>query len=368
MIKSNLTACQYKLYSKISFTLCIWLFMLLSAPVAFAQLTITKSVDKTDLLSGELFTYTLQYRCASTTTDCNNVTVTDVIPPGMIYNSLTGSVHTIGQTGTYDSATRTVTFDFIDPLPAGSTGELTITCFFPNGSTPDGATATNTATITDGTTDVVSNPVTVTPHATDQFCPSLGTQQFGALGSEMVYSITVPVGTGLYGAPTGMLIPEDITIVQQLLPGTTFVSAGNLERPANGGLPLVPENSIVGTYDATANTITWVIPNGLMGLSLGSYSGLDLPIRLTSTVIYSSPPFSEGDVVSTSATATYTPLGTSTQQTITGSSTGTTCEKNLVSSSYTLQAASPSANMDKSSSLTTAYAGQSISYSMHWDN
>jgi uncharacterized repeat protein (TIGR01451 family) len=344
-------------------------FLMLMAPLAFAQLTITKSVDKTDVLSGETFTYTLQYRCASITDPCSNVTVTDVLPTGVNFHSLVGSVHTIGQAGAYDAGTRTVTFDFIDPLPAGSTGELSIVCYFPNGSTPEGTMATNTATIADGSTSVVSNPATVTAHATNQFCPALSTTQFGALGSTTAYSITVPVGDGTYGAPLGLLNPQDITIVQQLPLGATFVSAGNMERSASGGLPLVPENSITGTYDAGANTITWIIPNGLTGLSTGTYSGIDLPIRLTSNIIYASPPFSSGDIVSTSATATYTPLGTSTPLTLTGSSTGTTCEKKLVSSNHTLSPANPSANMDKSiATSTTLYSGQDVSYSMHWDN
>ena len=41
--------------------------MILVVQEAYAQLTITKSVAKISVLSGELFTYTLQYRCANIT-------------------------------------------------------------------------------------------------------------------------------------------------------------------------------------------------------------------------------------------------------------------------------------------------------------
>lgn len=205
------------------------LFFLCWTNNAQAQLTINKTVDKPTVLSGELFTYTLQYRCANITDPCTNVSITDVLPVGIKFYDLTGSVHTIGQTGTYDSNNRTVTFDFIDPLPAGSTGDLTITCFFPNGSTPDGTVVTNTATITDGVNPVTSNPVTVTSSASGTlFCPSMTVTQQGAVGYATQYQVTVPTGAGSYNAAMGVLFPQDVTVVMNLPAGATFVSAGNL--------------------------------------------------------------------------------------------------------------------------------------------
>ncbi len=66
------------------------------------QLKITKSVSQTEVPTGQEFTYTLRYRCASITTDCHEVIVTDVLPPELSANAadviMTGSlVHTTNQ-------------------------------------------------------------------------------------------------------------------------------------------------------------------------------------------------------------------------------------------------------------------------------
>ena len=136
-------------------------------------------------------------------------------------------------------------------------------------------------------------------------------------------------------APTGVLDPTNITVVQHLPAGTTFVSAGNDVRASCCGywydIPAVAANSIIGTYDAGANTVTWVIPAGYITVGqYPSYPGIEAPLLLRSFVQYNSPTFSAGNVAVSTVDITYTPLGTGTPLTLVGSSSsGNACETNL---------------------------------------
>ena len=141
-----------------------------AAPLA-AQLEITKSAPAS-VASGEEFTYSIQYRCASITEDCMDVTVTDVLPPELSGSSshvtLVGSPHTTDKS--YSSSTRTATWTFINPLPAGSTGELKLKVRFPAGTTPNGTVATNRADMNaSNASTVTSNPAPVTATAASKW-------------------------------------------------------------------------------------------------------------------------------------------------------------------------------------------------------
>ncbi|MGB1250875.1 MAG: SdrD B-like domain-containing protein [Candidatus Promineifilaceae bacterium] len=129
-----------------------------SAPLADA-VEITKSVDKTVVGVEEVFTYRLQYRCASLVQNCTNVQIRDVLPNVLDANNVAmiGSVHTTGS----NNNAGTVTFDFIEPLPAGSTGEVKIRVQFPNDAA-DGAQAVNSAEILSDQGNVTSGNVTTT--------------------------------------------------------------------------------------------------------------------------------------------------------------------------------------------------------------
>ncbi len=329
--------------------------MLILPLVVNAQLTITKSVDKTSVLSGEFFTYTLQYRCASTTTDCRNVSVSDVLPAGVYFRESSGSVHTLGS-GTFDNMTNKVSFAFVDPLPAGATGQLKIKCYFPNGSTPDGATAVNRATITDGASTVTSNPVTVTAHASDQFCPPYIYSEGPAIGGNTTYITRVPPAIGQYIAAPGILNPTNMTVVQHFAPGVTFVSADN-----------------GGVYNAAANTVTWIVPNTAVEIDNRNFNyptGFEDPIlNLNATVSYTNPPFAVGDLTHTSTDITYTPTGTSTPITLVGSGAGSTCEQHLVHD-FRLETPVYASDVSKyiSNNKPFFYAGERYDYAVSWQN
>ena len=104
-----------------------------------------------DVESGAEFTYYIAYRCASITQDCTSTSLTDVLPPEVVYVEGTGPIGDITAVN-YNSGSHTVTVDFVEPLGAGSTGILEIAVKFPPGTLP-GTTAVNQATsTTDGGT------------------------------------------------------------------------------------------------------------------------------------------------------------------------------------------------------------------------
>ncbi len=119
------------------------------------ELNLTKTAFKSEVESGEPFEYVFNYRCASINDDCEGAVITDPLPPEVEFvpDSLTSTSH-IASYG-YDSGTRTVTWVFKDPLPAGSTGILKFQVQFPSGTLP-GTTTSNTATFS------AANAVSVT--------------------------------------------------------------------------------------------------------------------------------------------------------------------------------------------------------------
>jgi large repetitive protein len=362
-----------------TFTRILFLVFFLFPSLIYAQITLTKLVDKTTVQSGENFTYTIQYTCISLTGPFHNVKITDIIPSNVVAVAVTGSAHTVGTpTIVGPLGSQVVTFNFIDPMPSGSTGDVTITCRFPNGRTPNGATATSTATMTTSSQTVTSNPVTVTATATNKFCPDLAFSSGGAVGGETSYYIQIGAANRQYVAPAGVLNPENMTVVQRLPAGTTFVSAGNDARGSCCGhgyeLPFVNANSIPYTYDSGTNTITWTIPAGYVAIAQSnSYpTGFESNIFLRSFVRYDNPPFAVNGTITSTVDITYTPLGTVTPLTLVGNSfSGNPCETNLYSSKV-LQAPTFAAlpikyatNMPASNELPS---GANIQYGMSWGN
>ena len=138
-------------------------------PSLRADVEIFKSIenDLTEVETGESFIYKLQYRAASTTTNFDNATLTDILPAGLEYQELVGTIHV--DNDNFDAVTRTLSVNFVDPLPAGSTGEITLKVRFKPGSTPDGTAATNTATMdADNSPASTSTPVSITARASNR--------------------------------------------------------------------------------------------------------------------------------------------------------------------------------------------------------
>ena len=132
---------------------------LLNPPSNDVDLTVVKSSSRSWAYVGTSITYTLQYNCVSTIAAGQNVTITDTLDPFMTVTGITNSSHIASSN--YDPGTNTVVFNFVDPLPAGSTGEVQIVAEFIPG-VADGYSAPNTALIAASNgADVTSNTVSV---------------------------------------------------------------------------------------------------------------------------------------------------------------------------------------------------------------
>src|SRR5947209_5754224 len=96
-----------------------------ASPAAAASPTLrtSLSVSNTSPMTGEPFSTTVSYSCASATFDCLNAVLSVTLPAGFDpATSVTTTPHV--KTATYNGATRKVTWTFVSPLPAGASGQV----------------------------------------------------------------------------------------------------------------------------------------------------------------------------------------------------------------------------------------------------
>ena len=241
-------------------------------------------------LTGQTFGYRLTYRCNATVGNCLNAVVTDTLPPEVVFVSAVGTSDVAMTTAPSPSSTGTVTFTMISPLPAGNSGDLIINVRFPNGSTPNGTVATNTATGTNLATppgSFTTPPVSVTAVASSQVTlqKSLLTSPAN-LDMPESYRLRIAVS----GNPGSLHLTAVGPVVDTLPAGTVF----------NGAAPAADcEPGCVGTTPAT---VTWTSPCSLPVPAGGS---CDITVNVT----FPSATFPSGTNVTNSFNAAGTPLG-----------------------------------------------------------
>ncbi|MDM8564826.1 SdrD B-like domain-containing protein [Candidatus Halobeggiatoa sp. HSG11] len=250
---------------------------------ARAELALEQSVegDVTSVLSGQPFTFLLKYRCASTTENCENVQLTSTLPA-----EITEILQEVSPAGAahqhieaVDITENVVTWQFISPLEAGSTGELTMSVVLKNGQTPNNTIVTNSATISSDNADSVENvisTVTVTAESVITLTKALNSIN-PRLDFDTKYRVTMCNQDGY-----GQLDLNNVTMVDQLPANTNYISSGRN-----------------GVYDATGETITWPTKDLKVGECFTYYDF---------TVQYPSSIFSEGDITNV-VTATGTVVG-----------------------------------------------------------
>jgi large repetitive protein len=246
--------------------------------------------------TGQTFGYRLTYNCSSTSGPCTGAQVIDLLPAEVQYISTvpaspTGAVAAINVTPNYMGSGRTrVQFTMISPMPAGNSGDLLINVRFPNGSTPNGTAAINTADginlgATPGT--FTTPPVTVTAVATVQATLQKTLQTSPAnldLPETYRLRISVPNNNG------ALNITAIGPVVDTLPPGTVF----------NGATPAADcQPGCVGTTPAT---LTWTSP---CTLPLQPNGNCDISVNVT----FPSGTFPSGSNVTNSFTCDATPLG-----------------------------------------------------------
>src|SRR4051812_14949793 len=246
--------------------------------------------------TGQTFVYRLTYNCSSTSGPCLNAEVDDLLPIEVqeistVPASPTGDVAAINVTSNFMGSGRTrVQFVMINPLPAGNSGDLLINVRFPNGSTPDGTTATNTADginlgATPGT--FTTPPVTVTAVATVQVMLQR-TLLTGPANLDLPESYRLRIAVSGNAGSLNLTAVGPVT--DTLPPGTVF----------NGATPAADcQPGCVGTTPAT---VTWTSP-----CSVPVIAGNNCDIQVN--VTFPSATFPSGTNVTNSFTATGTLLG-----------------------------------------------------------
>lgn len=274
--------------------------LFLCAAVAAGAQPLVKSAVQVDpgntKQTGQTFGYRLTYNCSSTSGPCLNAEVVDLLPAEVQYVSTvpaspTGDVAAINVTPNFMGSGRTrVQFVMINPLPAGNSGDLLINVRFPNGSTPDGTVAVNTADginlgATPGT--FTTPPVSVTAVATVQVTLQKTLQTSPAnLDMPETYRLRISVPNNEGALSLTSIGP----VTDTLPPGTVF----------NGATPAADcQPGCVGTTPAT---LTWSAP---CSVPLNPNSNCDISVNVT----FPSGTFASGTNVTNSFTAEATPLG-----------------------------------------------------------
>jgi len=184
-----------------------------------SSLILNKTATVSSVVTGEEFIYTLQYSCTSLTEDCLGTVITDPLPPEVEFIELVGSLHTASES--YNAVTHTVTFNLISPLDAGTSGQVLVRVRFPNGETPNGAIASNTATISasnapsESSTFDVSAIAAAKPNLEKEFVSG------GSAGGYTTYQ--TKACNDYYTEENGTLTLTDFVIVDTLPVGSIFV-------------------------------------------------------------------------------------------------------------------------------------------------
>ncbi len=252
---------------------------------AAASLELNKTTSSSSVQTGATFIYYLQYRCASLTENCEGTFISDPLPPEVEFVSVSGSSHTVNES--YDSGSHTVTFDFIDPLLSGSTGQVQVEVRFPNGSTPNGVIASNTATIDALNAPAVSSTVDVTSIANAKPVYEKEFSAGGAAGGITSYQLKFcNNSTNGSSNQLGTLTLENIELIDTLPVGSIFVDF-------NHG------SSTSAVYDAASHSVTFSRASLPPGSCMWQRIIVEFP----------DPPFQIGDTVSNTAFFYSDPVG-----------------------------------------------------------
>ncbi|MDX1998742.1 MAG: IPTL-CTERM sorting domain-containing protein [Thermoanaerobaculia bacterium] len=276
----------------------VWLLAIVASSLSTAFPALAQPLQKSAIqvdpgntkLTGATFGYRLSYRCNATVGNCLNAVVADTLPPEVVFVSAVGTSDVASISSPAPGATGTVTFTMVTPLTAGNSGDLIINVRFPNGSTPDGTVATNTATATNLAPPAgpfTTPPVSVTAVATPQISLQK-TLLTGPANLDLPESYRLRVSVS--GNDGSLNLTAVGPVTDTLPPGTVF----------NGATPAADcQPGCVGTTPAT---VTWTSPCALPVPAGGS---CDVTVNVT----FPSATFPSGTNVTNSFTAAGTPLG-----------------------------------------------------------
>jgi serine-aspartate repeat-containing protein C/D/E len=248
-------------------------------------LILTLETNKTEIASGEEFSYRINYSASSTVQNFSAPRITFTVPAGVSYtNKSDSSITTSTVTDSVDlPGQKEVTFTFKGGvLPAGSTGQLVVSGKFDNYVTPNGTSATARSVFyatVDGTpVQLQSNDVTVVSKAAANW--KIEKQKIRPLpepfkGANVQYEILFSEVTP---GVAGSLDIQNVVVTDKLPDGAVLVSADS------------------GGTAGPDNTVVWNLEDGLRGSK-----------RMTLIVNY--PSSLAATEVTNEAVAAFTPLG-----------------------------------------------------------
>ena len=290
-------------FTKIIQNLFLSILLFIPVFVNAQTLEITASSNKTDVLTCEEFIYSLKYKCASTTTNCSNVTMTANIPSGAIF-----PLQTIGLPSDIASYTlspdyKTVTFIFKEPLTAGNTGIVEVKAQGECGK-PEGTTATMTATILTGGSPAASSMITTTIHSSNKFCP----QKAHGLGLALDNSTNYEIGLGFNGGygvnGFGATSVGNVTMVDNLPPNAVINGVTIVGDNGQSGLTF-PSNTCIIDNTPSAPKVTCTFPANTFQVITKYAPKTTVKVDVT----YPSASFAAGSSVTNAVSVTYTPEG-----------------------------------------------------------
>ncbi len=194
--------------------------------------TLKKVVSDTVIATGQTFSYTVYFSFPAGAT---NITITDVLPPGLVYHAIavTSPCGTPAISTPPAGTNGTVSLQW-PAAPAGCSGSFVITVSFPNGITCDGATARNRACLAadlggqkvDACTGFVNTRALATdPWGIGKWALGVGNQAGPCpnitADSVVSYQICVWKNVGT----TGQLNLENSVVYDTLPPGAVLISS-----------------------------------------------------------------------------------------------------------------------------------------------
>ena len=264
-------------------TLLLALFLSANSVKAQVDLLVTTEptsdgAHKLDSIkTGSNFIFVIDYRVSSLTHNGNNVVIKVNLPTNL---TLAGAVSSAvaydhSQISSVTNSGGVVTATCINPIPAGSTGQMQISMLYTNGSTPYGYQPNIITTITGTNANLspVSDTTDIKALASNSIALTKTIKSYNAAGS-LYTPVTFNLGYNNSGGATGNLNLYNAAIVDTLPPGVNYLDAtkfisGNTITVDSVSYP----NHTIVTWNWGANTFS------------GSGSA-------TVTVQYTSPTFS----------------------------------------------------------------------------
>ncbi len=290
----------------------LFLFGINNSSSAQVNLAIHQGVNVSSINTGDQFIDTINYACSSFTSNGQNVVANLALPQNLVPYVISPFANSVAydetqvSSVTYSSATNTIQVVFVNPLPAGSTGQIQIKFKYLPGSTPNGYNPNIIASINgDNFKDGLGNslgPVFDTTNvvavAANNFSIGKSVKAGGAINDITIYKLNISANSTI-----GSLDLTNPILIDTLPVGAVFQKATIF----SGSNPPV--------YDATHNTVTWTWPSGTVFSGYGSSAYV--------SVKYSNPTFNEGDDVCNNAYLTGSipvlPIGTYASDTKSGS-------------------------------------------------